>query len=79
MFIISPPGNGIDTQSLGNHMSGSYPVVEKNLSMNSFNEFPIIFVNNLSKISLKQIKSLKNNLNKFDSEILKVNYWMKNQ
>lgn len=78
MFIISPPGNGIDTHRVWETIyAGSYPVVEKNLSMNSFNEFPIIFVNNLSKISLKQIKSLKNNLNKFDSEILKVNYWMK--
>ena len=78
MFIISPPGNGIDTHRVWETIyAGSYPVVEKSLCMNSFNEYPIIFVDNLSKITLDQIKSLKNNLNKFDSEILKVNYWMK--
>ena len=40
MFIISPPGNGIDTHRVWETIyAGSYPVVEKNLSMNSFNEF----------------------------------------
>lgn len=76
-FIISPPGNGIDTHRVWEAIyAGSHPVVEKNLSMNVFNEFPIIFVDHLSKATFEQVKSLKKNLNNFNNEILKINYWM---
>ena len=44
--------------------------------MNVFNEFPIIFVDHLSKATFEQVKSLKKNLNNFNNEILKINYWM---
>ena len=76
-FIISPPGNGIDTHRVWEAIyAGSHPVVEKNLSMNVFNEFPIIFVDHLSKATFEQVKFLKKNLNNFNNEILKINYWM---
>ena len=77
-FIISPPGNGIDTHRVWETLyAGSYPIVEKHLAMNSFIEFPILFVDNLSRITLHEINSLKKSLKNFDNEILKVNYWMK--
>lgn len=77
-FIISPPGNGIDTHRVWETLyAGSYPIVEKHLAMNSFIEFPILFVDNLSRITFHEINFLKKSLNNFDREILKVNYWMK--
>ncbi len=78
MFIISPPGNGADTHRVWEAIyAGSYPIVEKSIAMNSFTQFPIIFVKKIANIKKERIKLLKNNLNELNIDTLKVSYWIK--
>lgn len=76
-YIIAPPGNGVDTHRIWESLyAGSYPVVNKNISIDSFSVFPIIFVDNLSKISFEQLENLYNKIETKNLQYLNINWWL---
>ena len=76
-YIICPEGNGIDTHRIWESLyAGSIPVVNKNYALASFNIFPIIFVNNLSKITIEQLEEYKNQLTDINLEYYNIKWWI---
>ena len=76
-YIISPEGNGIDTHRIWESLyAGSIPVVNKNYALESFNIFPIIFVNNLNKITIEKLEEYKNQLTDINLEYYNIKWWI---
>ena len=76
-YIISPEGNGIDTHRIWESLyAGSIPVVNKNYALESFDIFPIIFVNNLNKITIEKLDEYKSQLADINLEYFDIKWWI---
>lgn len=80
LFVISPPGNGIDCHRIWETLYlRSVPVVIHHESFSQFKHLPILFVNDWSEVT---IEFLKNKINQFASTNfnipeLSISYWYK--
>lgn len=82
MFVISPPGNGIDCHRIWECLYlKSMPVVLKHEALNQFKHLPILFVDSWEEVTRQflneQVSKIKNDHAKmFDIiDMLDINYW----
>ena len=80
-FNISPPGNGADCHRIWETMYlGRVPVVQRTPGMEQFEikgELPILFVDDLTKVTDESLNSIWNTIGKtvFNTEKLWFSYW----
>ena len=78
MFVISPPGNGIDCHRIWEALYlGTVPIVEKSPAFRNFTDLPILFIDKWEDVTIDfckaQIPFFYNNV--FNKEKLKLSYW----
>lgn len=77
-FVLCPWGNGFDTHRLWEALySGAIPVTKKHKTYKSFRKLPIIFVDDLSDLTLESLMIKKNLLEESNFDMLKMSYWKK--
>jgi len=77
-FVISPPGHGPDCYRHWEAMYlGSLPVVERSISMQPFEDFPMIFVDDWAEVSLEflQQKAADISIRPFQRSRLFFEFW----
>jgi hypothetical protein len=80
LFIISPPGNGVDCHRIWEALYlGCVPIVQQNDCFRNFTELPILFINNWNDVTVSFLKNQVSNFyNKtFDTTKLKLSFWKK--
>jgi hypothetical protein len=78
LFVISPPGNGIDCHRIWEALYlKSVPVVIYHESFSQFKHLPILFVSDWSEITIEFLKSKINQFTGADFDIpeLYISYW----
>lgn len=79
-FVLTPPGNGIDTHRLWESLAlGAYPIALKSSVLEPFEALPILFVDHYDEVTLD---FLKTNLFQLEQKrknygMLQMNYWEK--
>ena len=77
-YNLCPIGNGIDTYRIWETLlAGSIPVTKKHLAFNSFEKFPIIFLENLKIDNLESLELNNKSLNSSNLNFLNIGYWKK--
>lgn len=77
-FVLCPEGNGIDTHRVWESLYlGSIPIVKRNVHFSSFDELPIIMVDDWSEITQDRLNEWWEDfdLNNFNLEKMRINYW----
>lgn len=78
-FAVSPEGNGIDCHRTWECLYiGVIPIVKKSITMNYFNELPILFVSNYENITesyLNKVYESQFKNKEFNLEKLNIDYW----
>lgn len=78
MFVISPPGNGIDCHRIWECLYlRTIPVVKFHPVLSQFKEFPILFVDDWNEVTIDFLKSKLSIQTKFDTKLdkLSFNFW----
>jgi len=80
MFVISPPGNGIDCHRIWEALYlRAVPIVKYHESFSQFKHLPILFVNSWEEVTIPFLKEKsKDYINKpemFDIPLLDIDYW----
>lgn len=78
VFVLSPPGNGIDCHRIWEALYlGLFPVCKINPALMSFGMLPILFVENWSQVTFGSLMNGFNaiSLSKFDTSKLYTAYW----
>ena len=80
VFIISPPGNGIDCHRVWEALYlRCVPVIKEHEAFSQFKHLPILFVNNWEEVTIDFLKSkVSLYLDKeklFDIPLLEIDYW----
>lgn len=78
-FILCPQGNGIDTHRIWEALySGSIPVVQNHISHKNLEGLPILFIDDLSKITPEQLNMYLEKINYEDLDFYKLtcSYWL---
>lgn len=81
VFVISPPGNGIDCHRIWEALYlRCIPVVKYNRdAFSQFRHLPILFVNDWSEVTINFLedfsKKYQNNINAFEISMLDINFW----
>ena len=78
-FIFSPHGNGIDTHRIWESIyAHSIPVTKKHPNFKTFNDLPIIQLEEYSDFNIKKCNKISETFDQsyFQSEKLTINYWM---
>lgn len=78
LFVISPPGNGIDCHRIWEALYvGTVPIVERNSAFRNFTDLPILFIDRWEDVTIdfakSQITTFYNKL--YDLKKLKLGYW----
>lgn len=77
-YNLCPIGNGVDTYRIWETLvAGSIPVTKKHPALNSFEKFPIIFLENLKFDNLESLKLYSKNFNVSNLNFLDIKYWKK--
>lgn len=79
-FILSPFGNGIDTHRIWEALYfGKIPITKFHKNFNSFDELPILFVNDYEEVTEDLLTSFISKISKnlFSLEMLDISYWQK--
>jgi hypothetical protein len=79
MFVISPPGNGIDCHRIWEALYlRTVPVVKYHESFSQFKHLPILFVNNWDEVTIDNLQSSINIFKNIDFNYIQeltINYW----
>ena len=77
-FVLTPPGNGIDTHRLWEALIvGSYPIALRSSVLEAFEELPILFVDDYNEVTLDFLQVNLEQLEKkrANNFMLRINYW----
>ena len=77
-FCISPKGNGVDCHRTWECLYlGVIPIIEKSVHMSSFNDLPILFVDDYDIISTEYLERVYKDfkLKKFNLNKINLSYW----
>ena len=81
VFIVSPPGNGIDCHRIWESLYlRTIPIVKYHESFSQFKHLPIFFVNDWGEVTIKNLENNIDIFNKVDFnniQELTINYWSK--
>jgi len=81
IFVISPPGNGIDCHRIWECLSlNAVPIVEDHVCFNQFKHLPILFISDWSIVKTEFVLQHLPLIKKFDAsvkEFLTLEYWKK--
>ena len=79
VFVISPPGNGVDCHRIWESLYlKAIPVVEKNDCFRGYEHLPILFITDWNQVTIPWLKSQVNTFNNnYNSDILTMSYWEK--
>ena len=78
MFVISPPGNGVDCHRIWEALYlNTVPIVLEHEALSQFKHLPIIFVNSWEEVTINVLKSRAGDFKNFNWNIseLSVEYW----
>jgi hypothetical protein len=80
VFVISPPGNGIDCHRIWEALYlKCVPIIKEHEAFSQFKHLPILFVNCWKEVTIEFLKSkismYLNNEKLFDIPLLEINYW----
>jgi hypothetical protein len=79
VFIISPPGNGIDCHRIWEALYlRTIPIVKYHESFSQFKHLPILFVNNWNEVTIDNLQSSINIFKDIDFNCIQeltINYW----
>ncbi len=79
-FILSPLGNGVDTHRIWEALYfGKIPITKFHKNFTSFDELPILFVNDYEEVNEDLLTSFISKISKnlFSLEMLDISYWQK--
>lgn len=77
-YNLCPIGNGFDTYRIWETLvAGSIPVTKKHPALNSFEKFPIIFLENLKFENLESLNLHSKSFNSSNLDFLDIGYWKK--
>lgn len=75
VFVISPPGNGIDCHRIWECLYlNTIPIVKYHYTLEQFKDLPILFVDDWNTVTPKWLISKSDLLNKFDKKFDKLHY-----
>ena len=75
-YNLCPIGNGVDTYRIWETLvAGSIPVTKKHPALNSFEKFPIIFLENLKFDNLDSLELNSKSFNLTNLDFLNIGYW----
>jgi hypothetical protein len=80
LFIISPPGNGVDCHRIWEALYlKCIPVVENNICFRGFEDLPILFIKDWNEVTIPYLRSKIDYFSskQFDMQKLKLSYWRK--
>jgi hypothetical protein len=80
VFVISPPGNGVDCHRIWESLyMGAVPIVEANTAFRNFTDLPILFIDKWEDVTLdfckSQIPNFYSGNKSYNLEKLKMQYW----
>lgn len=78
IYVISPPGNGIDCHRVWECLSlNAVPIVERHTCHNQFEHLPILFINKWEDVNNKYVLDRIDIIRKFTTPIkeLSLDYW----
>ena len=78
LFVISPPGNGIDCHRIWEALYlGTVPIVEKSSAFRNFTDLPILFIDRWEDVTLDFVKAQIPYFynHKFDLTKITLPYW----
>lgn len=78
LFVISPPGNGVDCHRIWECLSlKTIPVVEDHECFNQYKHLPILFIKDWNEVTIEFLRKNTEMINMFDNKIneLDLNYW----
>ena len=77
-YNLCPIGNGVDTYRIWETLvAGSIPVTKKHNALNSFEKFPIIFLESLKFDNFESLKLQSESFNLSNLNFLNIEYWKK--
>lgn len=79
-FILCPWGNGYDTHRFWETIySGSVPITENHITYNTAKDLPVIFVNDILKVSNNELENFikSSKFQNYNFEKLNIDYWNK--
>ena len=77
-FCISPKGSGVDCHRTWECLYlGVIPIIEKSVHMSSFNNLPILFVDNYNNITIEYLNQVYKDFQQrtFNYDKLDLKYW----
>jgi hypothetical protein len=81
IFVISPPGNGIDCHRIWEALYlRCVPVVKEHEAFSQFKHLPILFINRWEEVTIDFLKTkaiIYQNSEQFDIPLLEIDYWRK--
>jgi hypothetical protein len=64
MFVLCPPGNGVDTHRMWEALlAGAIPVVKRSPAMEPFRELPVLFVDDFREVTLDLLEKALEQIN----------------
>jgi len=79
-FVLCPIGNGLDTHRVWESLYlGSIPVIKKHLTYSTTSNLPVLITDDFTNINKETLTNFLEDMEdkEFESERLKVSYWMK--
>ncbi len=77
-FVLSPPGNGIDTHRMWEALyAGAIPIVLRSPAMRAFSMLPILFVDDYSEVTPDRLRTEEERIRRasWDLDALFLPYW----
>jgi hypothetical protein len=75
-FVLCPPGNGEDTHRMWEALyCGAVPVVRKSPAMRSFQDLPILFVEDFNTVSPQLLEERSKDMSSISSQKLDFQHW----
>lgn len=76
VFVISPPGNGIDCHRIWECLYlNTIPIIKRNIALTHFEHLPILQVNSWNEITIPFLRSKLSSFSSVDLKELDINYW----
>ena len=76
MFVISPPGNGIDCHRIWECLYlGAIPVVKNNIAFSQFSHLPILWIDSWEEVTIPFLESKISHITNKVIQELDIKYW----